>query len=92
MVLKDDTINQQLLVPMNLRDWFFDDHPCYLVLNVVDRGDFTDVDDKYRFNPGAYVYSSKMLLRLILMSFFDGGLSGRELERRSKTDVGYMLL
>lgn len=92
MVLKDDTINQQLLVPMNLRDLIPDDHPCYLVQNVVDRMDFTDVDDKYRFNPGAHAYSRKMLLRLVLMGSFDSGLSGRELERRSRTDVGYMFL
>ncbi|WP_409200292.1 IS1182 family transposase [Methanobrevibacter sp. DSM 116169] len=92
MVLKDDTINQQFLVPMDLRDLIPNDHPCYLVQNVVDRMDFTDVDDKYRFNPGAHAYSRKMLLRLVLMGSFDGGLSGRELERRSRTDVSYMYL
>ena len=92
MVLRDDSIDQQLLVPIDLKSLIPKDHPCYLVLNVVDRIDFTDIDDKYRFNAGAHAYSRKMLLRLVLMSSFDGGLSGREIERRSRTDIGYMYL
>ena len=33
-----------------------------------------------------------MLLRLVLMSVFDGGLSSREIERRTRTDIAYMYL
>lgn len=48
MVLKDDTINQQLLVPLDLRDIIPEDHPCYLIEKIVDRMDLSDVEDKYR--------------------------------------------
>ena len=92
MVLRDDSIDQQLLVPIDLKGLIPDDHPCYLILNVVDRIDFSEIDDKYRFNAGAHAYSRKMLLRLVLMASFDGGLSGREIERRSRTDISYMYL
>ena len=30
-----------------------------------------------------------MLLRLVLMSVFDGGLSSRDIDRRTQTDNGY---
>ena len=33
-----------------------------------------------------------MLLRLVLMSVFDGGLSSHEIERRTRTDIAYMYL
>nr|WP_302578573.1 transposase [Methanobrevibacter arboriphilus] len=92
MVLRDDSINQQLLVPVDLCDLIPDDHPCYLVKNVVDMIDFKNIDNKYRFSAGGHAYSHKMLLRLVLMGSFDGGLSGRELERRSRTDVSYIYL
>ena len=35
MVLRDDTINQQLLVPLDLRNLIPKDHPCYFIKNVV---------------------------------------------------------
>lgn len=92
MVLKDDPIDQQLLVPIDLKNLIPDNHPCYLIQNIVERIDFTDIDDKYRFTAGPHAYSRKMLLRLVLMSSFDGGLSGREVERRSRTDIAYMYL
>lgn len=42
--------------------------------------------------PGEFAYPRELLLRLVLMSVFDGGLSSREIERRTQTDVGYMYL
>lgn len=46
MVLRDDTINQQLLIPLDLRDLIPKDHPCYFIKNVVDTMDFTEVHKK----------------------------------------------
>lgn len=39
MVLRDDTINQTMLVPMDLRNLIPEDHPCYFIKNVVDQID-----------------------------------------------------
>ena len=36
MVLKDDTINQTILVPMDLSNLIPEGHPCYFIKNVVD--------------------------------------------------------
>lgn len=40
MVLRDDTINQTMLVPMDLRNLIPEDHPCYFIKNVVDQIDW----------------------------------------------------
>ena len=92
MVLKDDTINQSMLVPIDLRELIPDDHPCYFIQNVVDQIDCSHANRKFRGNPGEAAYPREMLLRLVLMSVFDGGLSSREIERRTKTDISYMYL
>lgn len=47
MVLRDDTINQQLLIPLDLRDLIPKDHPCFFIKNVVDTMDFTEIHKKY---------------------------------------------
>ncbi|WP_288267168.1 IS1182 family transposase [uncultured Methanobrevibacter sp.] len=92
MVLREDKIGQQLLVPLDLRDLIPKDHPCYFIQNVVDQMDFSKVDANYCYKAGKPAYSRKMLLRLVLMGAFDGGLSGREVAAKAATDVSYMYL
>ena len=81
MVLKDDNINQTMLVPMDLRNLIPEDHPCYFIKNVVDLIDCSNANREFRGKPGEFAYPRELLLRLILMSVFDGGLSSREIER-----------
>ena len=92
MVLKDDTINQTMLIPMDLRNLIPGDHPCYFIKNVVDQIDCSEANKEFRDKPGEPAYPREMLLRLVLMSVFDGGLSSREIERRIRTDIAYMYL
>ena len=92
MVLRDDTINQTMLVPMDLRNLIPEDHPCYFIKNVVDQIDCSQANRVFADKPGEFVYPRELLLRLILMSVFDGGLSSREIERKTRTDIAYMYL
>ena len=92
MVLRDDTINQTMLVPMDLRKLIPKDHPCYFIKNVADYIDCSKANREFADTPGEFAYPRELLLRLVLMSVFDGGLSSREIERRTQTDVGYMYL
>lgn len=92
MVLRDDTINQTMLVPMDLRNLIPEDHPCYFIKNVVDQIDCSQVNRVFADKPGEFAYPRELLLRLILMSVFDGGLSSREIERKTRTDIAYMYL
>ena len=92
MVLREDKIGQQLLIPLDLRELIPKDHPCYFIQNVVDEIDFSKVDLNYCYKAGKPAYSRKMLLRLVLMGAFDGGLSGRQVAAKAATDVSYMYL
>lgn len=92
MVLRDYTINQTMLVPMDLRNLIPEDHPCYFIKNVVDQIDCSQANRVFADKPGEFAYPRELLLRLILMSVFDGGLSSREIERKTRTDIAYMYL
>lgn len=92
MLLKDYTINRTMLVPMDLRNLIPEDHPCYFIKNVVNQIDCSEANKEFRDKLGEPAYPREMLLRLIFMSVFDGGLSSREIERRTRTDIAYMYL
>ena len=82
MVLKDDNINHTMLVPMDLRNLIPEDHPCYFIKNVVDLVDCSKANQEFRGKPGEFAYPRELLLRLILMSVFDGGLSSGCLQEK----------
>ena len=84
MVLREDTINQTMLVPMDLRNLIPEDHPCYFIKNVVDQVDCSQANKKFENNPGESAYPRELLLRIVLMSVFNGGLSSREISRKNK--------
>lgn len=92
MVLKDYTINQTMLVPMDLKKLIPKDHSCYFIKNVADYIDCYEANREFVDTPGEFAYPRELLLRLVLMSVFDGGLFSREIECRIQTDVGYMYL
>ena len=85
MVLKDDNINQTMLVPMDLRNLIPEDHPCYFIKNVVDLVDCSKANQEFRGKPGEFAYPRELLLRLILMSVFDGDcLQGKLREKHAR--------
>lgn len=54
--------------------------------------DFSKVNANYRYKADKPTYSRKMLLRLVLIGIFDGGLSGRQVAAKADTDVSYIYL
>ena len=68
MVLKDDNINQSMLVPLDLRNLIPKNHPCYFIKNVVDLIDCSKANQEFRGTLGEFVYPRELLLKLILMS------------------------
>ena len=59
---------------------------------MVDLIDCSKANREFRGTPGEFAYPRELLLRLILMSVFDGGLSSREIERKTHADIAYMYL
>ena len=47
MVLKDDTINQTILVPMDLSNLIPEGHLCYFIKNVVDQIDCSEANKEF---------------------------------------------
>ncbi|WP_244987134.1 hypothetical protein [Methanobrevibacter oralis] len=47
MVLKDDTINQTMLVPMDLSNLIPEGHPSYFIKNVVDQIDCSEANKEF---------------------------------------------
>lgn len=68
------------------------DHLCYFVESVVNQIDCPEENTAFIDRNSDTGYSCKLLLRLILMSIFDGGLSAHEIERRTNNDIFYMYL
>ena len=64
-----------MLVPMDLRNLIHEDRPCYFIKNVVDLVDCSKANWKILWKPGEFACPRELLLKLILMSVFDGGLS-----------------
>ena len=60
MVLKDDNINQTMLVPMDLRNLIPEDHPCYFIKNVVDLIDCSKANNEFRGKPGEFAYPREL--------------------------------
>ncbi|WP_303737747.1 hypothetical protein [Methanobrevibacter millerae] len=50
---------------------------------MVDLIDCSKANHEFRGPSGEFAYPRELLLRLILMSVFDGGLSSREIERKT---------
>ena len=50
------------------------------------------MNQEFRGKPGEFAYPRELLLRLILMSVFDGGLSSREFDKKTRTGIAYMYL
>lgn len=75
-----------------MRNLIPEDYQCYFIKNVVDYIDCSDANSEFVGKLGEAAYPLELLLRLVLMSVFDGGLSSREIERKTRTDIVYMYL
>ncbi|WP_296848275.1 hypothetical protein [uncultured Methanobrevibacter sp.] len=49
-----------------------EDYPCYFIKNVLDQIDCSEANKEFRDKPVEPTYPRKILLKLILMSVFDG--------------------
>lgn len=92
MVLREDRMGQTFLVPLDLRSLIPDDHICFYISDIVDQLDFTDLENKYRFNAGKRAYSRRMLMRIVLMASFDGVFSSRKIMKLTNENFVYKFL
>lgn len=91
---KDWAPDQQLLLPPALQDWLPEDHPVYVLLEIVEELDLSAIHEKYQAKDprGTRPYPPKMMTALLLYGYSTGVYSSRKLERATYEDIPFRLL
>jgi transposase len=91
---KDWNPDQQLLVPPSLRDWLPEDHPVYLMLDILEELDISAIEEKYqRKDPrGTRPHAPRMMVGLLLYGYSVGIRSSRKLEKATYEDIPFRVL
>lgn len=85
--------DQQFLLPPDLREWLPEDHLAWLVLEVVDQFDLSEVEGAYRLGGrGRQAYDPRMLTTLLLYAYAIGERSSRRIERACHTDIAFRVV
>lgn len=86
-------LNQQLLLPPDVRDWLPEGHLALFVSDVVDELDLAAIvrayDDEERGQPP---YHPAMMVKLLLYAYCTGRPSSRRIERATHDDVACRVL
>ena len=86
--------NQQLLLPPSLQDWLPDDHPVYVLIEILEKLDLSEIHAKYQAKDarGTRPYPPQMMTGLLLYGYSTGVYSSRKLERATYEDIPFRLL
>lgn len=79
MALREDKIGQTWLIPPSIDELVPENHICHLIVALMDKLDFSSVEEKYRCTRGRPAYSRRMLLRLLLLAYTDCVFSSRKI-------------
>jgi transposase len=87
-------INQQLLLPPNLRDWVPEGHLALFILDVVGSMDLRPLYREYEAGDGRGQppYHPGMMVALLLYAYCTGKASSRKIERATYEEVPYRVL
>lgn len=89
------SIDQQLLLPPDLRDWVPEGHLSLFISDLVDESlDLTAVIAPYSKGDarGGMPYHPRMMVKLLLYAYCTGKPSSRKIERATYEDVAYRVL
>lgn len=90
---RDYDMDQQQLLPPDLRDWLPDDHLVYFLSDLVDALDLSPIYASYEGRRGGQLpYHPSMLVKLLLFGYCVGTASSRQLERQSYESVAFRVL
>src|SRR3990167_5109483 len=89
------SLDQQLLLPPDLRDWLPEGHLSLFISDLVDESlDLSAILAPYRNGDarGGMPYHPAMMVKLLLLAYCTGKSSSRKIERATYEDVGYRVL
>lgn len=85
--------DQPLLLPAALREWLPDDHLAYLISDVVDQLNLSEITERYeRERRGGPPYHPKMMVKVLLYGYCVGVASSRRIAQRLHEDVAFRVL
>ena len=87
-------MNQQLLLPPDLRQWLREDHLALYVSDVVEALDLSAIINKYDEGDqrGRPPYHPALMVKLLVYGYCTGRLSSRKLEQATYDDVAFRVL
>src|SRR5919106_2040923 len=87
-------MNQQLLLPPDLRQWLRDDHLALYVSDVVEALDLSGIINKYQEGDtrGRPPYHPALMVKLLVYGYCTGRMSSRKLEQATYDDVAFRVL
>jgi transposase len=84
---------QDLLLPLSLREWLPEDHLAYFVSDVVDQLDLSAIESVYEEDDrGQPPYHPRMMTKVLLYGYCVGVFSSRKLQKRLVEDVAFRVL
>ena len=84
---------QSFLLPPSLLEWVPEDHLVWTILGAVDELDLTGIYRAYRPDGhGRPAYEPRVMVALLLYSYSKGIQSSREIERKCREDVAFMVI
>ncbi len=88
------SLDQQLLLPPNIRDWLPENHLALFILDVVDALDLEEILSVYRAKSdrGRAGYHPKMMVGLLLYAYCMGKPSSRRIEQATYEEVAYRVI
>ncbi len=87
-------MNQQLLLPPDLRQWLRDDHLALYVSDVVEGLDLSRILNKYEEGDsrGRPPYHPALMVKLLVYGYCTGRMSSRKLEQATYDEVAFRVL
>jgi len=87
-------MNQQLLLPPDLRQWLQDDHLALYVSDVVEALDLSEFIKSYEEGDtrGRPPYHPALMVKLLVYGYSTGRMSSRKLEQATYDDVAFRVL
>ena len=82
------------LQPPSLQEWLPEDHPVYLMLDILEELDVSAINRKYQGKDarGTRPYVPKMMVGLLLYGYSVGIRSSRKLEKATYEDIPFRVL
>jgi transposase len=91
---RDWNPDQPFLLPPSLQEWLPEDHPVYMMLDILEELDVSAIEEKYRQKDprGTRPYAPKMMVGLLLYGYSVGIRSSRKLEKATYEDIPFRVL